>query len=249
MKNFWEDFDTEDFTMPRVTIGMGSPTKGKVGHFNSSTGESFSELSNVSLLGRTPGFVLYGGLGAVPARCASNDGINPHSGIENPVTAPEDGGCSACYANKWGPDARKDALRDQAHLTRGGDKPICNQTLSLLLAGSDGMPFVLLTKTHNVKVVREFLFTGLRMRAAAHRLEPYGMAFDLRLLALSGLGNRYQLVVENWQRVLGDRLQANRGLYEAFGPKAQMIVSHQHKALDDKSRVNTATGEVDEMGF
>lgn len=239
IQDFWQDFSSDDFSMPRVTIGMGSPMKGKLGHFNFSTGESLLELNGVSLLGRTNGQILYGGLGTVPPRCASDDGLNPASRIEQKVTEVKDGGCNACYARSWGVDARKDAIQASLGLPLPDEKPICQSTISLLMADKAGMPFVLLTKTHNLRVVKQFLFTGLRMRSIAHNVHAFGMAFDMSLRAMPGLGNRHELLIGNWHKLDGKPLSARQSLYETLGRKTREIVTYQHNKQSD----------LDEMGF
>jgi hypothetical protein len=232
MTDFWQGFSTDDFSTPRVTIGMGSPKKGKLGHFNFSTGESFSELKGVTLLGRTNGYILFGGLGNVPARCASDDGLNPSPRFEKPITPPENGGCVTCFAKEWGSDTRKIEIQTSLGLMHPGDKPICQQSISMVLADQDAMPFILSVKTHNVKVVKQFLFTNLRMKSIAHKTPPYGISFDLSLRPIAGNGNRYEVAVSNWQKLNPEDVALRANLYEMFGRSAQALVAAEHAELD-----------------
>lgn len=232
MTDFWQGFSTDDFSTPRVTIGMGSPKKGKLGHFNFSTGESFPELKGVTLLGRTNGYILFGGLGNVPARCASDDGINPSPRIQNPITHPDQGGCVTCFAKEWGSDARKIEIQTSLGLMHPGDKPICQQSISMILADQDAMPFILSVKTHNVRIVKQFLFTNLRMKSIAHKTPPFGIAFDLTLRPIAGNGNRYEVSVSNWLTLDEEAIKLRSNLYDMFGRSAQALVAAEHAEMD-----------------
>lgn len=211
--------------IPRVTIGMGAPAKLKVGYFNFSTGQTLKEIISVSLLGQNQGFVLYGGIGTVRPRCFSSTGINPSAVIKNPITPPHKGGCTACFANKWGQDYLKDILNESRGFQANGDKPLCDRTLDLLLASADGVPFVLRTKSHNVPIVKEF-FCHMQDALAAKQLPVYSMSFDLRLTPMDEMQRRYKLAFGGIRRIeSAERLRENCKLYKIFGGHTREMVS------------------------
>jgi hypothetical protein len=228
------------FEPPKVTIGMGSPQQGKVGHFNFTTGESLQILPGVVLLGIIKGWVLYGGKGKKPARCASDDGLVPAMRIANPISTT----CDACPANKWGEDELKDMIMQETGQDAKGEKPICNNTRSVTLADSNGFPLILTVKTHNSKIVDDFLSLGVLQNAKRLKVHPLACAFDITLEAIPGQGNRYKMKFENWRGLTNEELAERQVLFNIFGgKKAEKIVSEIH-ARQDQENSNWSGEEI-----
>lgn len=231
-----------DFEPPKVTIGQGSPKVGKVGHFNFSTGESLEKLSGVVFLGKVQGYVLYGGKGKAPARCASDDGITPAIRIAQPLSAK----CEGCFANKWGQDAQKDKVMLGLGLDPKEDKPICNNTRSITLANEDGFPIILVVKTHNVKIVDQFLVPNIFLKAKRFGVHPLGCAFDILLESVPGEGNRYKLKFDNWRALEADKVSERQFLYERFGGlQSAKYISEIHARQDAENALESSEDDGD----
>lgn len=225
----------------KVTIGQGSPEKGKVGHFNFESGESTLKLEGVSFVASMPSNVLFHGQGSriKSAACASDDGFLPAPRILEPVSQ----SCHGCYAISWSQDGDENTQFKQELGEKFGHKgqasfdpkkPLCTAMINAYFLDSVGMPFSLQVHKHNLARIKDL--SGLvQIMAAKNKAPGFALAFDLYLEPIEGKGNRNKLMFSkssDWKVVSIEEAKSRVSLVKMIKEMGSGALAEKHAALD-----------------
>lgn len=235
-----ENLDASDYRPPKVTIGQPtSKTEGAAGKFVFSTGEMRESLLTIVPLLATKTRVLYGeGFGKKSARCGSDNFFTPASRIENPVCTKcaEKSGSKievVCPAAKWGDRHEDKALVAEKLGVKNTFKPLCTESVNLLLMDKDGMlPFWLQLQKTQIEIAQKQLFTAYMMRG----LPFYAASIDIKLQRISNeRGNYYQVWFSNITKLSDDAASKFEGIYNVFSGRAERDLASLHADQDKEN--------------
>ncbi len=243
--------------LPKVVIGQGSTKKGKIGHFNYESGESFERLSKVTMISIHPSRVLFRGRNAKnkSAACASDNGKVPAARIQHPISK----GCLICPAGQWSSgDTYEDEENSKMKAKIANDlgypqfdsyKPLCTYMENVAFLDQNGMPFDLQLSKHNLKVLEKLKMLGQSM-TLKKRVPAIALQFDIWLTPMEGEGNRYLLNFsksDDWSVVdlSGDSLKDRAFLASVLKNEAPAIAAAKHAAQDEANQWEAAEEVVD----
>lgn len=231
-----ENLDASDYRPPKVTIGQPtSKTEGAAGKFVFSTGEMREQLLEVVPILATKTRVLYAkDYGKKAARCSSDNFFSPADRIQDPVC----GQCAervgnktevVCPAAKWG-----DKHEDKAEVARklgmpNSFKPLCAESVNILLIDKDGLlPYWLTLQKTQIEVAQKQLFTAYMMRG----LPFYAASIDIKLQKISNSnGTWFQVWFSNINKL--ENHEKFEGIYRMFSGRAEKDLAELHREADE----------------
>lgn len=228
---------------PRVTIGQGSPGKGKkLGHFNFESGECFERLSGVTFVFSHASNVLFRGQLSKKkdAACASDDAVRPAERIANPIN----NSCLTCPARQWSsgnsPEEefntkfKKDLSVQLGYSSFEAHKPLCTYNENLVFFDSDGSLFELQVAKHNTDALKKLKMVVNAMMIKK-RVPAVALKIDLWLTPIDGNGNRYLLNFsksDDWSVVDIEIVRDRTFLASVVKKEAPKIMAAKHEATD-----------------
>lgn len=243
---FWDGLDVGTIRPPHVTLGqpMTDASRGKPGNWNYSTGNSVPEILSVKLILVKKGRVLFNG--NARARCKSDNFHEPSRYVEQPISH----SCITCPAKDWQVNPIKQGIAKELNLRANTDlnKPLCTESLSLLLADSDWLPFWGKFMKTQIKVVSQQLLT--RIRYNFFKEPHWGVSFDMRTNLVQGAGSKYySAVFENFKVLSPEEQDKGKALVQMFSKRAEEILSEEHEAMDVKHDAEAPLEASEEIPF
>lgn len=238
---FWDDLDTQDFAIPRVTLGQATSTKGEPGKFNFNTGLSVAAMLHCVLIVPRKTRVLYQGKGK--SRCASDNFYEPSRRISEPVTT----NCLTCPLAQWGDDPVKNEWAQKIGDSKyDGKKPLCTETYNLLMADNKWNLFNIGFQKVQLKTVSEKLFTRLRYNFGG--VPPFHVAFDMEATRVSGNDRVYYTVdFKNFRELDEEGKSRATSIYQGWKDRFGDALAKQHEDMDnEKSEPKDVTPSYDE---
>lgn len=234
-------------SFPKVTVGQGSPSKGKkVGHFNFESGESLEKIEGVTFVFNHPSNVLFHGQNSKKknAACGSDDGINPSERFQNPVTAINQGGCRNCPAMRWSSGQSDEEVHDSefkrilsvelGYPSFQPHKPLCTYTENLVFFDKNGALFELQVTKHNLDPLKKLKMLVQAM-VIKRRVPAIALTMDIWLTPVEGQGNRHLLQFsksDDWKTVDIETVKSRAFLASVIKREAPKMMALKHAEAD-----------------
>lgn len=223
-KDFWEDMDATDFKIDRVIVGQKSsknPSYVK-GEFNFMSGSSTPIVKECKLVVPTKGRVLYGGPKG-KALCGSDNFMDPSPRFETPVSS----SCMECPLKDW------DFNEDKSHWAKRLDtphkpdleKPLCQESYTMLMATSDWSPFFMSFQKSQIQLIKKQLLSVLRTKWMG--TAPFHVAFDM---GLKDEGNWYSVTFSNFREASSPEM--GTAMYQEWKARAAGAAAKQYEDMD-----------------
>ena len=224
--DFWGDMGQEDFAIPSVTIGQPTSSKGTMGQYNYNNGLAVPFLNGVSLLVPSKTRRMFAGKGK-PTRCGSSNFHNPDERYQNPPSK----SCMNCPMAVWDENPAKIAMAKELGITHSLEKPLCDQTYTLLMVDGEGVPFFIDFRSSSLKIIQEKLFSRLRLEFVG--VAPFAVQFDMSLLRLDAKkGVYYESVFGNFRVGSQERAEKLGSLYQQYSKRAANLREDQISKMD-----------------